>query len=161
MTVRTFKQEGKGYGSAPVEIRARLDGAIVYEGPVATVDEDLPDVPDETSVVESVLFTWESTVDFAGTFELSIEVLTPDTLIVSNTLATHVDSADLTKFGVFYLNNDIGDPFTSVLIDDVTAPRVRNLDPDNILNGQWWHEVMHDQVLTATVNVQAGINPTA
>lgn len=88
-----------------------------------------------------------------------IEVLTPGTFVVSDTLADHSERDNLAAFGSFYLDGEVGDPFTSVTIGDIPVDRVRDVDPTKALNGQWWYIIDSTQPLAATVSVQAGIEP--
>ena len=162
MTVRKFVQNGQGYGSSAVEIRAKIDGVTVFEGAVPTVDQTLPNNLVGAIDTTSKIFEWQSTVEFSGTFALEIEVLSGGALLIASTLADHTNPLSLESLGTFYTDeNGIRDPLSAVAINGVpdTVP-VRNLDPENILDGQWWYSFSTGDVLTAQITVQPGRVPT-
>jgi hypothetical protein len=167
MTVRTFKQCGQAIGTDPVSIIAKINGVVVFEGDILTLDIPLPDLPDQVTPdisFNNPIFSWESTVDFAGTANLEIVVAGTGTLIVTDTFANYVrvgntgPSADI--YGSFYSYTEngviISDPFTNPTIDGAEVVRVRDFDPANPLDGQWWYTVDSESTFTATVNVAAG-----
>lgn len=158
MTIRKFIQNGQGYGADAVEIRAKIDGVTVFEGAVPTVDQplsdDLSDIPEPTGNI----FEWQSTVEFAGTAALEIEVLAGGALLVTRTVADYANPLDSTALGSFYTDGaGIFDPFSAVAINGVPViARIRDLDPENILDGQWWYILSTGDVLTAQVTILAG-----
>jgi hypothetical protein len=158
MTTRTFKQLGQAYGSTPAEIVAIVNGTVVFSGAVPTTDTPLPVLPDE-SVSGTQLFTWTNTVDFSGTQSFSISV-TNSPLLLTDTLADYVISNVTSKFGGFYHHNidgvTIGDPITNAAIDGI--PMQRGPDSTN-LTGQWYWTIPAGSTFTATLNVDAGVEP--
>jgi hypothetical protein len=167
MTVRTFKQCGLGIGVDPISIIAKINGEIVFEGEIPTVDIPLPELPDqvdpEISFNNSV-FSWEGVVEFTGAAQVEIIVEGPGTLILSDTLANYViigntaPSADI--YGSFYSYTEgniiITDPYSDPKIDDVEIERLRNVDPASPLDGQWWYTIDGESTFTGTLNISAG-----
>ena len=162
MTIRKFVQTGQGYGADAVEIRAKIDGVTVFEGAVPTLDEPMPTLLPGADVTTGKIFEWQSTVEFSGTFALEIEVLAGGALLIASTLADYVDPSNSATVGSFYTNEaGISDPFSAVAINGVLySTPDRDLDPENILNGQWWYSLSTGDVLTAQITVQPGRVPT-
>jgi hypothetical protein len=162
MTTRTFKQCGQAYGSTPASITATIDSTVVFSGPVSTLDQPLPILPElpESSANVSLptLFTWTNTVDFAGTQSFSITV-TGSQLLLDFTAANYPPrtDSDSARFASFYFQTvngvTVSDPFTNVAIDGVAMQR----GPDNSeLSGQWQWLIPAGSTFTATFNVNAG-----
>jgi len=168
MTVRTFKQYGQGFGSDPVSIIAKINDVIVFEGDIPTVDEPLPSQPDLNDNFDTVLFSWENTVDFAGTANVEITIGGTGTLILTDTVANYITGNIETStdvYGSFYSYNDdevvISDPFTEPKINGVGVIRVRDWVPTTPLEGQWWYTLASQSTFTGTLNIDAGTLPTA
>ena len=160
MTIRNFKQCGQAYGSTPASITATIDGTVVFSGPVSTLDQPLPILPEPSDDVSPpTLFTWTNTVDFAGTQSYSIAV-TGSPLLLGFTGADHCVANYVAQFSSTY-TYEIGgvvvaDPLTNVSIDGT----VRTRGPDNqTLSGQWQWLIPAGSTLTATLNVNAGVPP--
>ena len=159
MTTRTFKQCGQAYGSTPASITATINGTEVFSGPVPTVDQPLPTLPELSANVSlPTLFTWTNTVDFAGTQSFSIAV-TGSQLLLDFTGADYCGNRK-EEFKNFY-RYEIGgvivaDPLTNVAIDGLAMQR----GPDNSqFSGQWQWVIPAGSTFTATLNVSAGIEP--
>jgi hypothetical protein len=159
MTTRNFKQCGQAYGSTPASITATIDGTVVFSGPVSTLDQPLPILPEPSANITSpTLFTWTNTVDFAGTQSYSIAV-TGSPLLLAFTGADHCGN-DVAQFSSTYAYEiggiTVADPLTNVAIDGVVQQR----GPDNsILQGQWQWLIPAGSTFTATLNVDAGTSP--
>ena len=161
MTTRNFKQLGQAYGSTPASITATIDGTVVYSGPVSTIDTPLPNRPDpEANVTTPTIFTWTNTVAFAGTQSYSIAV-TGSPLLLGQNGADHCIANNVANFSSFY-NYEIdgifiSDSFTNVAIDGVAQQRGPN---NSELPGQWQWLIPAGSTFTATLNVNAGVEPT-
>jgi len=161
MTIRNFKQGGQAYGAIPASITATVGGTVVFSGPVSTLDQPLPVLPDlATYVTPPTLFTWTNAVDFAGTQSYSIAV-TGSPLLLGPIEGDHVFANNAAEFGFVYTYDidgiTVADPLTNVAIDDVALTR----GPDNAeLPGQWEWLIPAGSTLTATLNVTAGVEPT-
>ena len=172
MTTRTFKQYGQGYGATPATIVVTLGGVEIFNGNIATLNQPVPDmpiVPGENLGVE--LYSWTSTLEFAGTQALEITV-TDGTFLMSKSVANYFKYIDPAKpsgpyatsgvanFVPFYNYTVDGeviyDPLSSVSIDG-TAQTVARVPGEY---GQWYWVLGPGQVLTATMNVIAGYDST-
>jgi hypothetical protein len=161
MTIRNFTQCGQAYGSTTASITATVDGTVVFSGPVSTLDQPVPVRPDpEANVITSEIFTWTNTVDFAGTQSYSIAV-TGSPLLLGFTGADHVVANNVAEFLNFYSFETYGvtvsDPLSNVAIDGVAYQR--GFD-NSELQGQWQWLIPAGSTFTATLNVNAGVEPT-
>jgi hypothetical protein len=160
MTTRNFKQRGQAYGSTPASITATIDGTVVYSGPISTLDTPLPIRPCVANVSIPTIFTWTNNVDFAGTQSYSIAVIGSQ-LLLDCTLADHCVANNVAQFSSPYIYNDNGvtvaDPLTNVAIDGVAQQRGPN---NSELSGQWQWLIPAGSTFTATLNVNAGVEPT-
>jgi hypothetical protein len=167
MTARTFKQLGQGFGTEPVGIVARINGVVVFEGTTDAIDEPVPDLIDTDEDFDTVLFTWENTVNFSGTAELEITVTGPGSIVLNTTLANYVAVGNTTSgpntYGTFYSYTEgdltIVDPFSNPKIDGAEVIRERDFNPVMPLTGQWQYIIMAESDFTATVNITAGVEP--
>lgn len=159
MTTRTFKQLGQAYGSTPATITATVNSTVVFSGQIPTIDAPLPILPD-LSFTGTELFTWTNTVDFAGTQSFSISVANSP-LLLTNTSADYCSANNSSEFQSFYSyiqdSINISDPFSNTAIDGVAVQR----GPDSTdLLGQWYWIIPVGSTFTATLNVNAGVEPT-
>jgi len=159
MTTRNFIQCGQAYGSTTSSITATIDGTVVFSGPVSTVNTPVPNRPDAATDPVPTIFTWTNTVAFAGTQSYSIAV-TGSPLLLSFTGADYCIANNTAQFGTFYTYEiggvTVADPLTNVAIDGVAMQR----GPDNsTLSGQWQWLIPAGSTLTATLNVNAGVEP--
>lgn len=157
MTTRNFTQCGQAYGSTTASVTSTIDGTVIFSGSVPTLDTPIPSLP--ANVVTPEIFTWTNTVAFAGTQSYSIAV-TGSPLLLSFTGADHCVANNVAQFGTFYAYEIDGvtvpDPLTNVGIDGV--PQTRG--PDNsTLTGQWQWLIPAGSTFTATLNVNAGVEP--
>ena len=163
MTTRNFQQCGQAYGSTPASITVTIDGTVIFSGPISTLNQAVPSLPDSSTESLPVIFTWTNTVDFVGTQSFSIAV-TGSPLLLDYTAADHFYATNTSAFMPFYYQTVTGvsvpDPFTNVAIDGVSQSR----GPDNTsLSGQWQWLIPAGSTFTSTLNVSAGyppINPT-
>lgn len=158
MTTRNFKQCGQAYGLTPASITATIDGTVVYSGSISTLDAPLPARPEGNASVP-IIFTWTGTVAFEGTQSYSIAV-SGSPLLLGFTGADHVVGNNVAEFGTIYTYESGGvvitDPFSNVAIDGVVQTRSN----DNTLTGQWEWLIPVGSTFTATLNVNAGVEPT-
>lgn len=174
MTIRTFIQQGRGYGEDPVNITAKINGVVVYQGAVDTIDQPLPPLPTPFEGAEVTLFSWEEDIEFEGTVSLEITV-DSGSLLLTDSLANYsmiavtipyveVRSSGPDEYELFYYETIDGvvysDPFSDPKIDGDEVVRIRDQDPENLLTGQWYYVLPGDSVFTATVNIQKGVYPT-
>ena len=159
MTTRNFIQCGQAYGSTTASITATIDGTVIFSGPISTVNTPVPTRPDASTDTVPTIFTWTNTVAFAGTQSYSIAV-TGSPLLLDYTGADHCFANNVSQFSAFYTYEiggvTVADPLTNVAIDGVAQQR----GPDNsTLSGQWQYLIPAGSTLTATLNVNAGVEP--
>jgi hypothetical protein len=99
-------------------------------------------------------------VAFAGTQSYSVAV-TGSPLLLSWTAADYCVANNVSQFDTFYAYEIGGvtvvDPFTNVAIDGVARTRGPN---NSTLAGQWHWLIPAGSTFTATLNVNAGVEPT-
>lgn len=165
--IRTFKQCGQGIGAEPVSIIAKINGTVVFEGDIPTLDIPLPDQPDQVDPdvnFSNPIFSWEGEVDYSGTAEMEIIVDGTGTLILTDTIANYVwvgnTPPSANTYNYFYSykvgNVVISDPYTNPKIDGAEVVRVRDFDPTNTLDGQWWYTLDAGSTFTGTLNITGG-----
>jgi len=176
MTTRTFIQKGQGYGEQPVNIVAKINGTLVYSGPVATSSEDPPPLPDPSIDLGEEIFRFTNTVDFAGPMYCEISIQANDDensfLYITDTIANYVKivnsesdppwtSSGPDGFGYFFFEQhaDIegtwisGDPQTEVVVDGIPSEP----HPVRSYPGQYYWVIYPGQVFTCTLNIQPGV----
>ena len=157
MTTRNFKQCGQAYGAIPASITATIDGTVVFSGLISTLDTPIPTRPNASIDSLPTIFTWTNTVEFSGTQPYSIAV-TGSPLLLDFTGADHCVANNVAQFQVPYIYETDGvrvaDPLTNVAIDGVAQQR----DPIT-LTGQWQWLIPAGSTFTATLNVNAGVEP--
>jgi hypothetical protein len=89
MTTRTLQILGNGFGSTPANITAIVEGTTVFSGPVPTLNQSLPELPNLSYTDQSVvLFSFDHDVDFTGTLPITYEV-TGSPVLFTNILSNY------------------------------------------------------------------------
>lgn len=158
MTERQLRQLAQGFGAEPTQITASIDGNVIYQGSVNTVDTVIPTLPDLNYEINNVAFTWSEPGDWTGTRQITISV-TGSTLLLANTQTTrpwladqdppHADAA--TFFSGTWNSDGVSrmeDPLSSVTIDGVPM-----LSGAQDLPGQWWWKIPAGSTFQATLSV--------
>jgi hypothetical protein len=162
MTVRTFKQLGVAFGSQPANITAKIDNVIVYQGPVTTLNESFPALPNLSYPVTNELFSWTvPDVTFSGNLVMEISIDNNATLLIAElqgnytvvqsdpptTPATYVSSgpdgfvvAQWSQFGNTYVNGSL-----------------QTVDHANSLDGMWWWRLAPGGTFVENFNVTEGL----
>jgi hypothetical protein len=159
MTTRTFIQRGKAYGAVPCTITAKINNAVVYEGPVTTVDESLPAEP--WIQANTDLFSWTNTVDFQGTQTMEITV-TGSVLTIATTVANYnsLQNPGADHYGAFFFEvlsgTSFQHPFANVKIDGVSRP----IQINELATGQGHWNVRPGQVFTTDIRINPGFDFT-
>jgi hypothetical protein len=83
MTTRTFRQLGIGFGEQPANITAKINNVVVYQGPVTTLNEEFPVLPNFAFKITNVLFSWTEDITYAGPAVVEIQVDENSDLIVA------------------------------------------------------------------------------
>jgi hypothetical protein len=157
MILRTFQQLAQAYGAVPAQVVVQIDGNTVFSGSIATVDQPMPTLPNQETIIDNVAWTWQDDVAFAGSKSITVSV-SNSPLILATTLADNPYN-DVTQFEAFY-SVDVGnvsyaDPFTDETINGV--PQSGPYNPD--LPGQWWWHIPAGSTFAATMHVQAALPP--
>lgn len=164
MTTRTFRQLGIGFGSQPANITAKINNVVVYQGPVTTLNEPFPVLPNIDYTVTNVLFSWTDEVTYSGPAVVEIQVDDNSDLLVTEIDANYtaipnpafVDAnttpgiANVISSGanVFApLQNQIG----NIYLDGV----LQTVNHTSPLGGQWWWEL----TVPDTIEINATITP--
>lgn len=74
MENRTFRLNGIGYANEPMTITAKLDGAVIYSGPIPNDPDGPPELPDPLIHLGSPMFTWTADSSFSGSWTLELQV---------------------------------------------------------------------------------------
>jgi hypothetical protein len=160
MTSRTIKQQGQLYGSGSATVVAKIDGVVVFDGAVDSINQPFPALPTGSPIDSVDLFSWEEDLAFAGTRTLEISV-TGATLLLTDTVVNYCPIIGGTSSGpggfgwVYLINNDgsvITDPLSNVEING----NLVSVDRTAELTGQWYWKVTSGSTLTATVNILTG-----
>jgi len=156
MTDRTFNQYAQGYGSVPAQIVFQIDGNNVFSGPISTLDQPSPSLPDAESPILPLAWTWQDSADFTGTKQISISV-SGSWVLLGPTLANNPygNVGNINQFKGFYQQEIDGvtyfDPFTNEDIDGVAqSGPFQASEP-----GQWWWQIPAGSTFTATMHVTA------
>lgn len=154
MTDRTFQQHAQAYGSIPAQIECAIDGIVVYNGSVQTLDQPFPYLPNSELQISNVAWSWQGNADFSGTQQLSITVISGSTLLLANTLANN-PAGNLEIFMPFYSVEQSGVVYTDPLTDE-TLDGISLTGPyDPAIPGQWWWQIPAGSTFTATMHVDA------
>lgn len=153
MTTRTFKQNGIAFGTTPVNITAKIDNVVVYEGTVETLDGFFPVLPNEEYTVTNTLFSWTTDVDFTGT--QIIEVSTSGTLLLATLTANYspiANTGDVISSGadgfVDFRYNQFGNTYINEALQTVTH---------GDLVGMWWWELQAGDTFVENVTIEPGL----
>lgn len=166
MTLRTFKQYGKAFGTEQLSLTASLGGIEIFNGPIPTViNEPGPDLSTVTWPYGDVLFTWTEDVHYVGAKEMRIQVQGQGYLMLTSTNANYVCVEVATEpfyvtipggaevFNGFYSQKFDGyeahDPYTDVVIGGKSCVP----DDNGQTRGQWTWIVHGGSEFVAMLNV--------
>ena len=90
MPNRTVQLLGQGYGSTPAQITDTANGNPVFSGPVNTVDQPLPVLPNPAINLDNILCTFEIDQSFAGQMPMTCAV-SSGTVIFSLIMANYAE----------------------------------------------------------------------
>jgi len=160
MTTRTFKQMGIAYGSQPANITAKIDNVVVYSGPVTTINEPFPELPNLEFSVSNQLFSWTANVNFSGSQVISLSVDGNVDLLLAQLSANYTPIANATgnvtgnaissgpdgyvnfqsrQFGNTYINGEL----QSVTHGD--------------LPGMWWWRIPSPSEFVENITIETGV----
>lgn len=165
MTTRTFRQLGIGFGSQPTNITAKINNVVVYQGPVTTLDEPFPTLPNVDYAVTNVLFSWTEDVTYAGPAVVEIQVDENSDLLVAEIDANYTaipNPAFVDANTTPEVNNIISSGANGFV--DLQSSQIGNIYLDGVLqtvthtaplDGQYWWELS----VPDTIEINATITP--
>jgi hypothetical protein len=171
MTLRTFKQLGKAFGTEQLSLIATLDGVEIFNGAVPTgINEPGPDMSTVTWPYGDELFTWTQDIGFVGSKEMRIQVIGIGYVMLTSTNANYICIEVSTDpyyvtipggpdvFNGFYSQKfdgfEIHDPYTNIVIGGIPC------SADNSASrGQWTWTVHGGSEFVATLNVNKARMP--
>jgi hypothetical protein len=171
MTLRTFKQLGKAFGTEQLSLLATLDNVEIFNGPIPTgINESAPDLSKVTWPYGDELFTWTEDIEYVGSKEMRIQVIGVGYLMLTTTNANYISVEVSTDpyyvtipggpdvFSGFYSQKfdgyEFSDPYTNVVIGG--TPRSAD---DSASRGQWTWTVHGGSEFVATLNVNQARMP--
>lgn len=164
MTTRTFRQLGIGFGSQPANITAKINNVVVYQGPVTTLDEPFPALPNLDYTITNVLFSWTNDVTYTGPSVVEIQTDGNSNLQVAELEANYTAipnpafvNANTTP-GVANVISSGPDGFVdlnSLQIGNIYVNGVLQTVDYSQLNGQYWWQLSS----SGTVEINATITP--
>ena len=159
MTTRTFKQFGIAFGSQTANITAKIDDAVVYQGPVTTLDESYPSLPNLDYVVSNELFTWTANVDFSGPQTLEISIDENAVLLVADIQANYTPIGNVSNVQSSGANVYVGfayNQFGNTYINGELVPS-SGINHSEPYNGQWWFQVPSNGNFVENFTVEPGL----
>jgi hypothetical protein len=171
MTLRTFKQLGRAFGTEQLSLIATLGGVEIFNGPITTaINEPAPDLSTVTWPYGNELFTWTEDIEYVGSKEMRVQVSGVGYVMLTSTVANYINVIVSTDpyyvtvpggsdvFNGFYSQkfdgHEINDPYSNVVIGG--TPRSAG---DSASRGQWTWFVPGESEFVATLNVNAARLP--
>jgi hypothetical protein len=155
MTTRTFQQLGLAFGAQTANITAKINDAVVYQGPVTTLNEPFPTLPNINYIVTNELFSWTADVTSSGPLILEITIDQNANLLIAELEANYSRVGNVgnsrssgadgyvglvySQFGNTYIN----DQLQSVTHGDLT--------------GQWWWKLPNNGTFVENITIEPGI----
>lgn len=96
MATRKILFLGSGFGSTPATVTASIDGVEIFNGPVTTLDQPIPNLPDANlsfQLQNVKLFKFDTDTSFSGPIALSFTV-NSGTVIFAGVTASYVAIAN-------------------------------------------------------------------
>jgi len=153
MTTRTFKQNGIAFGPTPVNITAKIDNVVVYEGPVETLNESFPNLPDPAYTVTNTLFSWTTDVAFSGSSV--IEITTDGNLLVASlgrNYTPFTENGNTYSTGANNFISVTSNCFGNTYINDA----LQTVDHGALL-GMWWWKLQPSDTFVETITIDPGL----
>lgn len=162
MYPRTFKQMGIAFGSQPLEITAKVDNVVVYQGTVVTLNEPAPSLPNPEYSVTNELFSWTAPVNFEGPQVIEIIVGNGAELLVADLTANYtplpgdvantIVSSGADGFEIFRWEQ-FGNTYINGVLQE--ADSINHSE----LTGPWWWVLAPGSDFVENINVAKGLLP--
>jgi hypothetical protein len=157
MTTRTFRQLGIAFGSQTANITAKINNVVVYQGPVTTLNQPFPVLPNLDYTVTNVLFSWTNDVTYTGPAIVEIQVDADSDLLVAEISANYTPFRD--PANVQSIISSGPDGFIDLPVSQIgniyVDGSLRPVDHTNPLVGQYWWEL----IVPDTIEINATIKP--
>lgn len=159
MTTRTFRQLGIGIGSQPTNITAKINNVVVYQGPVTTLDEPFPTLPNLDYTVTNVLFSWTNDVTYTGPSVVEIQIDGNSNLLVAEIDANYTAIQDPANVQTIISSGANG-------FVDLQVSQIGNIYLDGVLqtvnrtspfDGQWWWELIESDNIKIDATITPGL----
>lgn len=153
MTQKNIIQRAQGYGAQPVTVTVKIDGDIVYQGSIPTLNQPapsapLPWVPDRGEIA----WSWSVPAEFGGIKGMSIDV-DNGVLFLYDTYYAMSDTPEVVQpLSYFREDNDVltSDPLSNVRLNGVLQAVPRDIGGA----GQWVWKLLAENNLTCSVHVE-------
>jgi hypothetical protein len=158
MTTRTFKQLGQAYGSQTANITAKINDVVIYQGPVTTLDESFPALPNLDVKVSNALFTWTANVDFSGSQTMEISIDSNASLLIADIVANYnptVNVGNVISSGPNVYQTFSYTQFGNTYINGTLYPSL-NISHDP-LSGAWWFTLPSDGTFIENYTIEPGL----
>lgn len=159
MTTRTFKQFGVAFGSQTANITAKIDNNVVYQGPVTTLNETLPTLPNLEYNVSNELFTWTADVNYSGPQVMEISIDSNAALLLAELQANYTPVGNVGNVTSSGANGYIALNYTqfgNTYINNTLVPS-SSIDHSGLYVGQWWFQVPNGGNFIENFTIEPGL----
>lgn len=172
MANRTVQIIGQGFGSTPASVTATFNGSQVFSGSVSTINQPVPSMPIDPSLVNSgtVLFTFEIPMNLSGNVPMTVNVdgsMVFFAQIYANYAnVANISAGNLNGFVSSGANSfvNIYNPYPAPVNFECRSNVTLNgqsmvITPEErgTLDGPWWWQVTPGSALTCDVEITAGL----
>ena len=145
-----FKQHALAFGDTNATVTVTLDGAVIYQGEVNTLNTPAPSLPNLDYTIDNNAWTWTLADPPHGTRSYQIAVAGA-TLILADTLIQDTNG-DWSSPYAGPAGNTLTDPLFDATIDGVAVSAGERAQ----LSGQWWWKIPAGSTFAANLRVGLG-----
>lgn len=135
MPNRTLQFHGQGFGTEPVTITAKANNNTVYQGPINTIKQPMPDYryPQEQMVL---LFEIEVPIDYVGTFPMTVTCESGTGMLLGDSEANYnmVPNPVYTPEQIAIITDPSQTAQALVIFEDLANPSLSQQDIDVLSN---------------------------
>jgi hypothetical protein len=162
MTDRTFQQHALGFGSETASVEVKIGDTVIYNGPISTVDQPWPSLPDYEYTMENVAWSWQADPNAHGVLDYVIQVTSGNVLMADTRANNPLRDVDI--YG--RLDTETigeGEDAESYFYPYVSGARINgimtSLNPYPWRQGQYWFQLTQGDILELTLNTIASTPP--